>query len=68
MAVDEVPTVGAGEGGGALPGKVVAHPVNADVQGSPSPSTLPYHGTAIHLSIQRSLRWYVSILRWQIFI
>ena len=56
MAVDEVPTVGAGEGGGALPGKVVAHPVYADVTWSPGPSTLPHHGTAIQLGIQRSLR------------
>ena len=58
MAVNKVPAFasGAGGGGGTLPGKVVAHPVYADVTWSPGPSTLPHHGTAIQLGIQRSLR------------
>jgi len=57
VAVSEIPTFATGTdgGGGALPGKVVTLPVYADVTGSPSPSTLPHHGTAIHLGIQRSL-------------
>jgi len=57
VAVNEVPTFATGTDGSgrALPGKVVAHPVYADVTWSPGPSTLPHHGTAIHLGIQRSL-------------
>jgi len=57
VAVNEIPTfaTGADGGGGALPGKVVAHPVDADVTGSPGPRTMPHHGTAIHLGVQRSL-------------
>jgi len=39
-----------------LPGEVFAHPIYADVLRSPvSPSTLPHHGTAIHLGVKWGL-------------
>lgn len=57
VAVNEVPTFSTCDrGGGALPGKVVAHPIHADVLRSPAPSTLPHHRTAIQLGVQRGLK------------
>ena len=55
VAVDEVPAVVAGGGGGALPGKVVAQPVDADCAGGPALGALPNHSASVQLSIQRSL-------------
>jgi len=55
VAVDEVPAVVAGGGGGALPGKVVTQPVDADCARGPALGALPNHSASVQLSIQRSL-------------
>ena len=55
VAVDQVPAVVAGGGGGALPGKVVAQPVDANCARGPALGALPHHGASVQLSIQRSL-------------
>ena len=55
MAVDKIPTVGPGGCGGALPGEVVAHPVDADVSRSPALGSLPYHCASKQLGVQGSL-------------
>ena len=56
MTIDEVPAVLARVRGGALPGEVVAHPVDADVLGGPSLRSLPRHSPASQLGVQWGLR------------
>lgn len=55
MTIDEVPAVLARVRGRALPGEVVAHPVDADVLGGPSLRSLPRHSPASQLGVQWGL-------------